>query len=189
MSARSIRPFLQLIFSVLSTITLVMVLLYPCEKLSILFLMTTLATLPFIFFKVNESEFFLRLCKRCLLCSNHINPASDSSRQHGWVDTVYAKLQYFCNQRHQYARLDCVLRAMQPCAGAFVCSGKSTRTLRIACFANAIIMFTGFVGYLLNNFMILVCTMNIGLGGAGLLIIICFIKYFKNYSMTSLSGK
>jgi hypothetical protein len=58
MSARSIRPFLQLIFSVLSTITLVMVLLYPCEKLSILFLMTTLATLPFIFFKLtNQSSF------------------------------------------------------------------------------------------------------------------------------------
>lgn len=57
--------------------------------------------------------------------------------------------------------------------------GRKNRVMQAACFANFIIMMAGFVGYLLNNFYILLFTMNLGLGAAGTVIIICFMQYFK----------
>ena len=59
----------------------------------------------------------------------------------------------------------------------------STRGLQIAFIVNTVIMFTGFIGYLFNSFIILLFTMNLGLGGAGLFIIICFMSFFKKASI------
>jgi hypothetical protein len=54
--------------------------------------------------------------------------------------------------------------------------GKVTK---VACIGNFAIMFAGMIGYILNNFNILLITMNLGLGAAGFIIIICFMLYFK----------
>lgn len=47
------------------------------------------------------------------------------------------------------------------------------------CTANSIIMITGFIGYMLNHFMILMLTMNMGLGAASIGIIVCIMLYLK----------
>lgn len=56
---------------------------------------------------------------------------------------------------------------------------KETAVLKFSCIMNAVVMFTGLTGYFINNFLILLFTMNLGFGGMGLLITICFIRYFK----------
>ena len=54
--------------------------------------------------------------------------------------------------------------------------GKVTKWF---CKANSILMFIGFLGYMMNHFMILMLTMNMGLGAASIGIIVCMILYFK----------
>jgi len=40
-------------------------------------------------------------------------------------------------------------------------------------------MSPGLIGYIINNFSVLFYVMNLGLGGAGFFMLICFSRYFK----------
>lgn len=52
------------------------------------------------------------------------------------------------------------------------------KVLKIACVANAFIMFAGLIGFVSNNFWILLFTLNFGLGGAGITIIISLLRWY-----------
>lgn len=58
---------------------------------------------------------------------------------------------------------------------------REQRALRLACILNFILMSIGLIGYIINNFNILLYTMNLGLGGAGIFMLLCFLKYFKKH--------
>ncbi len=62
---------------------------------------------------------------------------------------------------------------------------RSTRLLRVACVANTAIMFIGFAGDLMNDFVTLLLAMNLGLGIAGLAIIFCLLRYFRSQMVIS----
>ena len=53
------------------------------------------------------------------------------------------------------------------------------KPVRIAGLANTIMMAFAMIGYGLNNYLILLVTMNIGLGGAGLALLITMLCYFR----------
>ncbi len=52
-------------------------------------------------------------------------------------------------------------------------------SLKWAFLCNTLMMFAGLVGFMLNHFWTLALTMNLGLGGTGLWMILCLMQYFK----------
>ena len=52
-------------------------------------------------------------------------------------------------------------------------------SMKWAFLCNTIVMFAGLVGFMLNHFWTLAVTMNLGLGGIGIWMILCFMQYFK----------
>lgn len=52
-------------------------------------------------------------------------------------------------------------------------------SMKWAFLCNTAVMFAGLVGYMLNHFWTLALSMNLGLGGIGIWMILCLMQYFK----------
>ncbi len=135
-----------------------------------------------------HDSFFLQLCRNDDLClrrsSRHQKNGGENSVnvRNGFLYCNLNKLLRtdYSNQAAVKGRLYRWSCAISSLSLAFLFDkSKLGKTARAFCLCNSAIMLLGIAGYIINNFILLLLTMNLGLGASSIGIIICSALYFK----------